>query len=200
MKEAKLRITEPEDAAGLLDIYKPYVLHTAITFEYEAPSLQEFEQRIRQFSAQYPYLVCEADGELLGYAYAHRFQERAAYGWNAECSVYVSQQAAGRHIGRALYSALIRLPEPQNVVDLYGVGPLPQSTSAPRQEAQGFRRAGLYRRTGYKLGGWHDVAWYEKSLGCRGEAPAPFIGIRQIPQATIAAILEEGAREILPQG
>ena len=101
MKEAKLRITEPEDAAGLLDIYKPYVLHTAITFEYEVPSLQEFEQRIRQFSAQYPYLVCEAGGELLGYAYAHRFQERAAYGWNAECSVYVSQQAAGRHIGRA---------------------------------------------------------------------------------------------------
>lgn len=61
MKEAKLRIAEPEDAAGLLDIYKPYVLHTAITFEYEVPSLQEFEQRIRQFSAQYPYLVCEAD-------------------------------------------------------------------------------------------------------------------------------------------
>ncbi len=200
MKEAKLRITEPEDAAGLLDIYKPYVLHTAITFEYEVPSLQEFEQRIRQFSAQYPYLVCEAGGELLGYAYAHRFQERAAYGWNAECSVYVSQQAAGRHIGRALYSALIRLLRQQNVVNLYGVVTHPNSRSERLHEAMGFRRAGLYRRTGYKLGGWHDVAWYEKSLGCPGEAPAPFIGIRQLPQATIAAILEEGAREILPQG
>ena len=140
MKEAKLRITEPEDAAGLLDIYKPYVLHTAITFEYEAPSLQEFEQRIRQFSAQYPYLVCEADGELLGYAYAHRFQERAAYGWNAECSVYVSQQAAGRHIGRALYSALIRLLRQQNVVNLYGVVTLPNSRSERLHEAMGFRR------------------------------------------------------------
>lgn len=113
----------------------------------------------------------------------------------------VRQSAGGgRHIGRALYSALIRLLRQQNVVNLYGVVTLPNSRSERLHEAMGFRRAGLYRRTGYKLGGWHDVAWYEKSLGCRGEAPAPFIGIRQIPQATIAAILEEGAREILPQG
>ena len=85
-------------------------------------------------------------------------------------------------------------------MNLYGVVTLPNSRSERLHEAMGFRRAGLYRRTGYKLGGWHDVAWYEKSLGCPGEAPAPFIGIRQLPQATIAAILEEGAREILPQG
>ncbi len=160
---------------------------------------KNFRAGFAGFPFNIPYLVCEADGRLLGYAYAHRFQERAAYGWNAECSVYVAEQALGRHIGRALYSALIRLLEQQNVVNLYGVVTLPNSRSEHLHGMMGFRRAGLYRRIGYKLGGWHDVAWYEKSLGSSDEAPKPFLGIRQLPDTTIAAILEESSRGILPK-
>ena len=107
-----IRLARLEDARALLSIYAPYVTGTSVTFEYEAPSLEEFTGRVKSILADYPYLVCERGGEIVGYAYAHRYKERAAYQWDAELSVYLNEMHHGRGVGRALYGALIEMTRP----------------------------------------------------------------------------------------
>ena len=97
-----IRTASPENASALLDIYAPYVKDTAITFEYQVPTLEEFADRIRNTLKKYPYLIAEENGELLGYAYASSFKARAAYNWSVETSVYVRQGEHRRGVGRAL--------------------------------------------------------------------------------------------------
>ena len=115
-----IRMAEVTDAPALLALYRPYIAAT-ITFEYEVPTVEEFARRIAHTREAYPYLLCEEEGRVLGYAYAHRARERAAYQWDAELSVYVSGEAHGRGIGRALYAALMELVEAQGVRNFYGV-------------------------------------------------------------------------------
>lgn len=104
-----LQVAGDSDVFPMLAIYAPYVRDTAITFEYEVPTAAEFGDRLHHVLPAYPWLVCRAPGQVLGYAYAHRHMERAAYGWNVECSVYVLGPARGRGVGRALYGALLEL-------------------------------------------------------------------------------------------
>ena len=100
------RVTE-EDAAGLLEIYGPYVLETAISFEYQVPSLEEFRERIRTISAKYPYLkAVDEQGKILGYAYAGTFKSRTAYDWAVETTIYVRRECRGMGVGRQLYESL----------------------------------------------------------------------------------------------
>ena len=106
MKELKIRIASAKDAAALLEIYAPYVKNTAITFEYEVPSLQEFERRIENILKKYPYLVAETDGKIVGYAYVSAFKERAAYDWAVETSIYIDKKLKRMGIGKKLYSVL----------------------------------------------------------------------------------------------
>ena len=101
-----IRIAEPEDAEVLLAVYAPYVEETAITFEYSVPSVGEFQERIRNTLQQYPYLVAEDENGILGYAYAGRFQSRAAYDWAVETSIYIRKDQKGQGLGRRLYHAL----------------------------------------------------------------------------------------------
>ena len=103
---AALRPAVPGDAAALLEIYAPYVRETAITFEYQVPSPEEFRERIRRTLERWPYLVAEAGGRCLGYAYLGAFVGRAAYGWSAETSIYLRQDMKRRGLGRRLYGAL----------------------------------------------------------------------------------------------
>ena len=113
-----LQVAGDGDVRPMLAIYAPYVRDTAITFEYEVPTAAEFGARLHQVLPAYPWLVCRAPGQVLGYAYAHRHMERAAYGWNVECSVYVLGSARGHGVGRALYGALLellRLPFPGGI-------------------------------------------------------------------------------------
>lgn len=107
MESITIRRVQKKDAAALLEIYRPYVENTAITFEYDVPSLKEFEGRIESITEFYPYLAAEnTSGEIVGYAYAGRFHPRAAYQWSAESTVYLRQDARGQGIGRLLYQAL----------------------------------------------------------------------------------------------
>lgn len=101
-----LRIAKPEDAEEILKVYAPYVEKTAITFEYEVPSVEEFRGRIENTLQHYPYLVAEDESGILGYAYAGRFQTRAAYDWAVETSIYIRMDQKRRGLGRILYDAL----------------------------------------------------------------------------------------------
>mgnify|MGYP001025195940 CR=1 FL=1 len=125
-----LRFADEHDAAACLAIYAQYI-DTSITFETALPSEDEFAGRIRSYGAVYPWLIAEEEGKILAYAYAHRAQERAAYDWNAELSVYVSKDAAGMGLGTKLYRALLDLLRKQGVRTAYGVGTMPKPLRGP---------------------------------------------------------------------
>ena len=159
-----LRFADEHDAAACLAIYAQYI-DTSITFETALPSEDEFAGRIRSYGAVYPWLIAEEEGKILAYAYAHRAQERAAYDWNAELSVYVSKNAAGRGLGTRLYRALLALLKEQGVRTAYGVVTMPNDASAALHRKLGFGLLGTYHNTGYKNGRWRDVVWFEKHIG-----------------------------------
>ena len=174
-----IRFATTADTDGCLAVYAEY-LETVITFETELPSHEEFAGRIRSYGAVYPWLVAEENGEILGYAYAHRAQERAAYGWNAELSVYVSKNAAGRGLGTRLYRALLALLKEQGVRTAYGVVTMPNDASAALHRKLGFGLLGTYHNTGYKNGRWRDVVWFEKHIGSFDGVPEPIRPIGQL--------------------
>ena len=124
----KIRTALPSDGAALAAIYAPYT-ETAITYEYPAPTAEEFSARIAAISAHYPFIVCESDGRALGYAYSHRDRERAAYDWDTELSIYFDRAETGRGLGRPLYSALLDLLRLQGYVNIYGTVSAPNPAS-----------------------------------------------------------------------
>lgn len=188
MKTLRVRMAVPGDAEGLLAVYTPYVVGTAVTFETEPPSRADFARRVAAIAAEYPYLVVERDGGIVAYAYAHRAQERAAYAWNAELSVYVRQDQVRRGLGRALYGALLALLRLQHVRNVYGGVALPNPGSEGLHRHFGFTLLGVHPHTGYKLGAWRDVGWFGLDLGC-AQPPEPFTPIDRIDPAAVARIL-----------
>lgn len=184
-----IRFARAEDAQALLDIYAQYI-HTPITFEYELPSAAEFARRISSTLADgYPYLVCQDGDEVLGYAYAHRLGERAAYQWNAELSIYLSSRAAGRGLGTALYLTLMDLLRLQGVKTVCGIVTRPNPASEGLHRALGFRLTGVREKAGYKNGTWHDVMWLEKPLGTYGPHPSPVLPVGQLPRDAVERVL-----------
>ena len=163
---ARIRFADPaRDAAGILAVYAPYIRETAVTFETEVPAPDAFTARVAGICADFPYLVLEADGELAGYAYAHRQAERAAYAWNAELSIYLAGKWRGKGLGAPLYRLLERLLAMQGYVNLYGVITASNRGSIAMHEKLGYRQIGLHEKTGWKFGQWHDVAWLYKRVG-----------------------------------
>lgn len=178
----KIRTALPEDAKALLDIYAPYVRDTAITFEYDVPEETEFRKRILQTLKEYPYLVAEENGEILGYAYASRFHGREAYRHVAEVSVYVKEGCHRKHIGSALYTELEKLLLRQNVFLLYACVTVPDredphvtDRSLLFHEKLGYKPVGKHELCGYKFGAWYSVMWLEKLLCTRPDKPSPFL-------------------------
>ena len=160
------------DAEKLLDIYRPYVLGTAITFEYDVPSLEEFQERIRKITEKYPYLAAEVCGEIVGYAYASTFKDRAAYNWCVETSIYLKQDFHGKGIGRKLYEALEEELRIQGILNANACITYADSEdeyhtngSMHFHEKMGYQLVGRFHKCGYKFGKWYDMIWMEKMLG-----------------------------------
>ncbi len=181
-----IRFVRPEDVRRLLEIYNQSI-DTPITFEVELPSADDFLQRIKNISRDYPYIVWEMDGRVMGYAYAHRYKERSAYQWGAELSVYIDSGAVGHGGGRKLYGALIELLRLQNVKTVYGCVTAGNPASDGLHYAMGFHLAGTFKKAGFKNDRWHDVYWYEKSIGAYGDVPEPFISLRDVDAEKIIA-------------
>lgn len=196
MDTVTLRQTHPEDAEAILEIYAPYIRNTSITFEYEVPSLSEFRERMEGIMEGYPYLICEIDGAVAGYAYAHRYKERAAYQWDAELSVYLREGYERRGIGQAFYTALMEILKEQHVRNVYGIVTSPNPPSEALHAAMGFRLAGVSLKTGYKLGKWIDVSCFERSLGDPDSPPEELLTVHQVSQERIAQILQAAERMI----
>lgn len=185
----KLRFAVPEDVPALLDIYAQYI-PTEVTFEYVLPSREEFARRMADFSAVYPYLVLEEDGRALGYAYAHRCAQRAAYGWGAELSIYLHPDTAGHGAGRRLYQALMDLLRLQGVQTVYGLVTSPNPASERLHQSLGFRLMGVQKKAGYKNGRWIDLLRFERPIGAYEPVPAPVIPIGGLPEESIQAVFQ----------
>ena len=149
-----IRLAREADVPAMLAIYAPYVTDTTITFEYEVPTQQAFLERFRKTTAEFPWLVWEEAGKILGYAYA----------WCAEPSIYLSPEARGKGIGRKLYTALEELLKIQGFRMLYALITGENQGSVAFHEKLGYTFAGKLRTAGYKMGRWCDVFWLEKQL------------------------------------
>ena len=189
--EKRLRFAVEQDAEALLEIYRPYVETTSITFETEVPTVEEFAGRIRETLTKFPYLVIEEDRELLGYAYAHPFHTRAAYGWTVESSVYVRQDVRHGHIGTLLYEALLERLERQGAYNVCAVVTVPNAPSVAFHKRMGFVSAGILPDFGYKLGEWHGVEYLYRHLGPQGEAPKPLLPLCELPPELLCPVVLE---------
>lgn len=188
-----IRPADPEDAEALLKIYAPYVLQTAITFEYEVPSVEEFAGRVRATLARYPYLAAERDGKIVGYAYVSAFHARPAYDWAAETSIYVAQACRGDGVGRALYEKLEEVLRRQNILNLNACIAFPRgedphlTDGSPKfHERLGYRTVGHFHQCGYKFDTWYDMIWMEKLLGEHPVPPAPVRKFSEVADACFA--------------
>ena len=188
-KQVVIRFADPgRDAQAILDVYAPYIEKTAITFETEVPTLEGFTRRVAEIAAHFPYLLLEVDGELAGYAYAHRQAERAAFAWNAELSIYLKENFAGRGLGRGLYSLLEELLAMQGYVNFYGVITGSNSVSIALHEKMGYRVIGRHEHTGFKFGQWHDTVWLHRRV--HGGAPETIVSVHALDGGAVAEKIE----------
>lgn len=176
--EIEIRTAIVSDAEKLLEIYKPYVEKTAITFEYEVPSLEEFALRIENTLKKYPYLVALKDGKILGYAYASEFKGRAAYDWAVETSIYIAENARGAGTGKKLYQSLEKSLVLQNILNMNACIACTDhedkhltNGSIAFHEKMGFLTVGKFHAVGYKFGKWYDMIWMEKHIGDHNKNP-----------------------------
>ena len=193
----RIRPAKPEDAEKLLAIYAPYVEQTAITFEYEVPTVEEFRERIHNTLKKYPYLVAEQGEEPVGYAYVGPFHDRPAYDWAVETSIYVDQNKKRMGIGKKLHEALEEELRNRGFLNMNAC------IAYPAQEDEyltrnslgfhthlGFRPVGSFTRCGYKFGRWYNMVWLEKLMGEHPASPAP---VRPFPE------IREEAEQLLTQ-
>jgi L-amino acid N-acyltransferase YncA len=168
-----IRLALESDAEQIASIYAPVVRDTPISFEVEPPSAAEIAHRVAETLATFPWLVVDKAGEILGYAYAGTHRARAAYRWSVDTTVYVHPAVHRAGVGRALYTSLLRILALQGFYSAYAGITLPNPGSVGLHEAVGFEPLGVYRGVGYKLGAWHDVGWWQRTIGPRPPAPAP---------------------------
>ena len=178
-----IRVAVPGDAAAIHAIYAPIVEGTVISFELEVPTVGEMHDRIVATLRRFPWLVSEDDrGRVDGYVYASRHRERAAYQWSVDVTAYVREDARGRGVGKRLYTRLFEaLPKLGYHQAFAGIA-LPNAASIALHESVGFEALGIYRNVGFKLGAWHDVGWWQRSLQpLRMPAePLPFERTREV--------------------
>lgn len=164
MNNYNIRLVTPADAEAALKVYAPYVLHTANTFEYEIPSVDDFRTKIEKITAQYPWLVCECDGEIVGYAYGSTHRERAAYQWSPESTVYISENHHRKGIARVLYNTLFALLKEQGYINVFASVLVTNVNSVEFHKAYGFEEIGLFKNIGYKLDEWHTNLWLQYTI------------------------------------
>lgn len=167
-----------EDTKELLAIYAPYVERTAISFEYEVPTEEEFAERIQTISSKYPYIKAVVDGEIVGYAYANTFKARKAYDWSVETTIYVKQSCRRGGVGRVLYDQLEKSLRGMGILNMNACiaspikpGEYLTDDSIRFHEAMGFVRVGTFHKSGFKFHQWFDMVWMEKLLGEHDEEP-----------------------------
>lgn len=186
------RSATEKDAEEILGIYSYYIMTSAITFEYEVPSLEEFRERIRSTLKEYPYIVAVSGGRVIGYIYASRFRSRDAYRWAAATSIYIDRDYHRLGIGRTLYERLERILREQHVTNVYPGASSPMGeedeyltrTSEKFHASLGYKTVARYHGVGAKFGRWYDVLEMEKIIGDKTCLPLEFIPFPELEPET----------------
>ena len=168
-----VRVASKKDAPAMLEIYKPFILSTAFTFETEVPSLDQFQSRIEKYLEKYPWLVCEVEGKIAGYVYASLHRDREAYQWTCESSVYLHLEFKSKGIGAELYAVLFEILKYQGFRNVYAGITMPNEPSEKMHAKCGCERFAVYENIGYKLGTWHKVGWWKLQLNGYDLKPPP---------------------------
>lgn len=163
------------DVDDILEIYAPIVSDSHWSFEIEVPSRKEFQDRIALISNGYPFIVLERAGRVMGYAYATRLRQRAAYNPSVETSIYMHTAVHGKGEGRRLYSKLLSIIQLAGYSQCYAGATLPNEVSAAFHEKMGFTRVGTWPKVGYKFDKWWDVGWWHKEIHPTAEDPLNII-------------------------
>jgi L-amino acid N-acyltransferase YncA len=161
------------DAHACLEIYAPFIRETVVSFEERVPTMEEFRERMRDTIATHPWLVLEADGRVVAYAYASQHRVRAAYRWAADVTIYSDTSHRRKGIGRRLYGVLFDRLRRQGFKIVCAGITVPNEASEGLHRAMGFQHVGTYRRIGWKAGAWHDVSWWQLQLGPTSDTPPP---------------------------
>ena len=188
-----IRLASTADAPQICEIYRPIVSDTAISFEQTAPDADEIAARITQTLEQYPWLVCDINRQIAGYAYGSSFRSRSAYQWTVETTVYVHPDYQRRGISRALYASLIAILRQQGYCNAIGVIALPNDGSIGAHETLGFRKIGVFENMGYKLNEWRDTGWWQLELRPMPAEPQP-------PRPVMSLARQAGFGELLQAG
>lgn len=164
-----IRTATTADAEAILGIYAPYIEKTAITYEYDVPSVDEFRSRIVNTMAKYPYIVAEENGKIVGYAYASTFKGRRAYDCSVETSIYVDMDLHGKGIGRALYDVLEQKLKAMGITNMYACIAYTEvedeyltNDSVRFHERLGFRLCGTFTDCAVKYDRKYSMVWMEK--------------------------------------
>ena len=187
-----IRLANKRDAAQILDIYRPYIENTSISFETVVPFVEEMEARIERVLANNPWLIFEESNIILGYAYASKHRERAAYKWAVDVSAYVRQDWRGKGIGKMLYTALLSVLRLQGYCNAYAGICLPNESSVGIHEYFGFKKIAHYNKIGYKFRQWHDVGWWELFLEQHNSEPSEPLPLGNIELDKIFRVLSQG--------
>jgi len=177
---ARIRLAGVHDAQAIAEIYRPFVERTAISFETDPPTREEIERRISETMTTHPWLVCEVEEQVAGYAYATRHRARAAYQWSVDTSVYVNEVYWRSGIARGLYASLFPILAVQRFCSAFAGIALPNPGSVGLHEAMGFTPIGVYERVGYKLGAWRDVGWWQRPLTALVTPPAQPLNLEAV--------------------
>jgi len=186
-----IRLATIQDAEQICEIYSPYIQTTSISFETIVPSKEEMERRIENVSVNNPWIVFEEGKYILGYAYASKHRERAAYKWSVDSSVYLRQDYRGKGIGKVLYTALLSILKLQGYYNIYAGICLPNEASVGIHEYFGFKKIAHYNNVGYKFGQWHDVGWWELPLKQHLPEPEEPLPLSSISKDAIFAIIRK---------
>lgn len=168
--EVKIRVADVNDVSALLDVYRYYVEQTAITYDYELPTVEEFTDKIVHKLETYPYLVAELNGKIVGYAYASRFRSRPAYNWDAEMTIYVDVNSRGHRVGQKLYTLLEQILKEQGVVKEIALVTTPENevgtqyNSMHFREKMGYRLVGKIEPCGFKFNRWFNTVIIDKII------------------------------------
>lgn len=176
----RIRLATSADYPSILEIYRPYVEETTVTFEYEVPTLTEFEQRLSTIAQTYPVLVLEVGDEIVGYAYASVFKPRSAYQWSAETVIYLQKQKTNRGFGRPLYLALIEALKLQGICQGVAVITAENESSIVFHSRLGFVSSARLLKSGFKFGKWLDVEWMQLPFVDFPENPEPVRPITEV--------------------
>ena len=188
-----IRVATRNDAAGMLEIYAPFILNSGITQETDVPSVGDFQERILSTLEERPWLVCEINGQVAGYAYAGKHRDRKGYQWCTEPSVYISEKYFGVGMAESLYTALFEILKLQGYVNAYAVITLPNDRSIAFHKKFGFEYLTTYKKIGYKLGQWHDVGWMQYEVNPHRDDPEDPFKFPDFDRLTIDSILTKAA-------